>query len=107
MSYLKYKSLWLTNILAGGLAGSATNFFVHPLDLVRTRIGVDLGRGVADRQFFGVRDAISKIYGVNGIKGLYQGFGASQFGIFIYRGLYFGIYDTGKQVLMTGTPPIY
>lgn len=33
----------------GGLAGSITTFFVHPLDFARTRIGVDLGRALNER----------------------------------------------------------
>ena len=34
-----------TNILAGGLAGSSCMIFVFPLELVRTRLGVDVGKG--------------------------------------------------------------
>jgi solute carrier family 25 (adenine nucleotide translocator) protein 4/5/6/31 len=30
----------------GGLAGSITTLFVHPLDFARTRIGVDLGKSI-------------------------------------------------------------
>lgn len=95
------------NIISGGFAGCMTNFFVHPLDLTRTRLGVDLGKSVNDRQFTGMIDAIRKIYLINGIKGLYQGFGISFFGIFIYRGLYFGIYDSGKELLMNGIVKFY
>ncbi len=34
-----------TNILAGGMAGSSSMIFVFPLELVRTRLGVDIGKG--------------------------------------------------------------
>lgn len=37
----------LTRIINGGLAGAATTMFVHPLDFVRTRIAVDLGKSLA------------------------------------------------------------
>ena len=36
-------------ILNGGLAGSLTTIIVHPLDFARTRIGVDLGKSLAER----------------------------------------------------------
>lgn len=35
--------LWM-NIWCGGLAGSTTTLFVHPLDFVRTRLAVDMGK---------------------------------------------------------------
>lgn len=37
------------NILCGGLAGSTTTCFVHPLDFARTRLAVDLGKSVQER----------------------------------------------------------
>ncbi len=39
----------LRKILSGGLAGSTTTFFVHPLDFCRTRIAVDQGKSLAER----------------------------------------------------------
>ena len=36
----------------------------------------------------------------DGISGLYRGFGISCVGIFIYRGLYFGLYDSLKPILL-------
>lgn len=44
----KSELLWF-NILCGGMAGSSTTIFVHPLDFARTRIGVDTGRSLSDR----------------------------------------------------------
>jgi solute carrier family 25 (adenine nucleotide translocator) protein 4/5/6/31 len=41
-------------------------------------------------------DCIRKIMKIDGIGGLYQGFGVSVLGIFIYRAFYFGGYDSGK-----------
>jgi solute carrier family 25 (adenine nucleotide translocator) protein 4/5/6/31 len=88
------------NLLAGGLAGSITSLIVYPLDFARTRLGVDVGKGANERQFSGVKDCISKTYKSDGLKGLYRGVGASVFGIFMYRGLYFGVYDSAKPVVM-------
>jgi solute carrier family 25 (adenine nucleotide translocator) protein 4/5/6/31 len=42
-------------------------------------------------------DCIKKIVKIDGVSGLYQGFGVSVTGIFIYRAFYFGGYDSGKR----------
>merc|ERR1712066_875726 len=36
----------------------------------------------------------------DGIQGLYRGFAISAVGIFIYRGMYFGLYDTLKPLVL-------
>ena len=36
----------------------------------------------------------------DGIQGLYRGFVISCVGIFIYRGMYFGLYDSLKPILL-------
>ena len=38
----------------------------------------------------------------DGVLGLYRGFGPSVLGIVVYRGLYFGMYDSIKPVLLVG-----
>lgn len=88
------------NLLAGGLAGSITSLVVYPLDFARTRLGVDIGKDANSRQFTGVKDCLAKTYKSDGIRGLYRGGGASVFGIFMYRGLYFGVYDSGKPLVI-------
>lgn len=35
----------------------------------------------------------------DGFLGLYNGFGVSVIGIFVYRSFYFGLYDTGKHMM--------
>lgn len=88
------------NILCGGLAGSTTTCFVHPLDFARTRLAVDLGKSATEREYNGLKDCLAKVYKSDGIRGLYSGFVVAFFSIFIYRGLYFGTYDFGKKVLL-------
>lgn len=92
---------FLGNLLSGGLAGATSMIFVYPLDFARTRLGVDMGKSEADRQFKGLVDCASKIYKADGITGLYRGFGVSVVGIFVYRAFYFGAYDTGKELVLT------
>ncbi|KAH9882769.1 hypothetical protein J1614_000135 [Plenodomus biglobosus] len=56
-----------------------------------------------ERQFNGLVDVYKKTLASDGIAGLYRGFMPSVGGIIVYRGLYFGMYDSIKPVLLTGT----
>merc|ERR1711974_442118 len=55
--------------------------------------------GGGERQFNGLVDVYVKTLKSDGIQGLYRGFTISAVGIFIYRGMYFGLYDTLKPIL--------
>lgn len=55
-----------------------------------------------ERQFNGLVDVYRKTLASDGIAGLYRGFGPSVLGIVVYRGLYFGLYDSIKPVLLVG-----
>jgi len=57
------------NLFAGGMAGATGLLFVYPLDFARTRLGVDIGKSVSERQFKGMNDCIIKIYKADGIQG--------------------------------------
>jgi len=81
------------NMASGGLAGACSLLIVYPLDFARTRLGADVGKG-ADREFNGLVDCITKVAKKGGVLSLYQGFGISVMGIIVYRGAYFGLYDT-------------
>ncbi|KAK6493754.1 ADP/ATP translocase 4-like [Huso huso] len=98
----KDKQFWryfLANLASGGAAGATSLCFVYPLDFARTRLGADIGKGPAERQFHGLLDCIVKIAKSDGPMGLYQGFGVSVQGIIVYRASYFGCYDTAKGIL--------
>ena len=45
---------------------------------------------------------IKKTHSSDGVAGLYRGFVISCVGIVVYRGLYFGLYDSIKPVLLVG-----
>ena len=47
-------------------------------------------------------DVYKKTLASDGIAGLYRGFAPSVIGIVVYRGLYFGIYDSLKPVILVG-----
>jgi len=94
------------NITSGGLAGTVSLSFVYSLDYARTRLANDAKStkkgATSERQFNGLMDVYKKTLATDGIGGLYRGFVISAVGIFIYRGLYFGMYDSLKPVLLQG-----
>jgi solute carrier family 25 (adenine nucleotide translocator) protein 4/5/6/31 len=90
------------NIAAGGIAGTMSLAFVYSLDYARTRLANDLKstkKGGADRQFNGLFDVYRQTIASDGVAGLYRGFVISAVGIFIYRGFYFGLYDTAADAM--------
>jgi solute carrier family 25 (adenine nucleotide translocator) protein 4/5/6/31 len=83
------------NLASGGLAGAGSLCFVYPLDYARTRLASDVGSG--KKQFNGLADCLKKTAsGPKGVLSLYNGFGISVAGIIPYRGVQFGLNDTGK-----------
>ena len=93
--------IFFENLFCGGIAGAVSLFFVYPLDLSRTRLGADIGKGKNQRQFNGLIDCLLKIFKADGFYGLYRGYVISAFTFFIYRAFYFGLYDSGKQLIFT------
>merc|ERR1712110_566981 len=89
-----------TNIASGGAAGTMSLLFVYSLDFARTRLANDAKGKGGERQFNGLIDVYVKTLKSDGIQGLYRGFTISAVGIFIYRGMYFGLYDTLKPLLL-------
>jgi len=96
-----YWTFFFANIASGGMAGIGSLIFVYHLDFVRTRLANDKksAKGGGERQFNGMWDVYKKIASTDGVFGLYRGFVISAVGIFIYRGLYFGLYDSLKPLL--------
>merc|ERR1712181_217663 len=95
-----YAKKFTANILSGGCAGSLSLLFVYSLDYARTRLANDSKGKGGERQYKGLIDVYAKTLKSDGIQGLYRGFVISAVGIFIYRGMYFGLYDTLKPILL-------
>merc|ERR1711868_335038 len=91
-------------ILSGGMAGTMSLLFVYSLDYARTRLANDAKGKGGERQFNGLIDVYTKTLKSDGIQGLYRGFTISAVGIFIYRGMYFGLFDTLKPLLLGDSP---
>jgi solute carrier family 25 (adenine nucleotide translocator) protein 4/5/6/31 len=93
------------NVASGGAAGASSLLFVYSLDYARTRLANDAKStkaGGGARQFNGLVDVYRKTLASDGIAGLYRGFVPSVVGIIVYRGLYFGVYDSLKPVVLVG-----
>ncbi|KAJ5487298.1 mitochondrial ADP/ATP carrier [Penicillium desertorum] len=99
-----YAKWMMGNLASGGAAGATSLLFVYSLDYARTRLANDAksSKGTGERQFNGLIDVYRKTLATDGIAGLYRGFGPSVLGIVVYRGLYFGMYDSIKPVLLVG-----
>lgn len=95
----EFFKFFIGNLASGGAAGATSMLFVYPLDFARTRLGADVGKGAAERQFNGLLDCLVKIAKADGVQGLYRGLGVSIAGIIPYRASYFGLFDTGKRKL--------
>merc|ERR1712121_496375 len=98
-----YASKFTKNIFSGGVAGAMSLCFVYSLDYARTRLANDAksaGKGGGERQFNGLIDVYRKTLASDGIQGLYRGFVISCVGIVVYRGFYFGLYDSLKPILL-------
>ncbi|KAK3723444.1 ADP/ATP carrier protein [Vermiconidia calcicola] len=96
---------WMAgNLASGGAAGATSLLFVYSLDYARTRLANDAknAKKGGERQFNGLVDVYKKTLASDGVAGLYRGFMPSVTGIIVYRGLYFGMYDSIKPVLLTG-----
>merc|ERR1712025_177611 len=89
-----------TNIASGGFAGTMSLLFVYSLDYARTRLANDAKGKGGERQFKVLIDVYVKTLKTDGIQGLYRGFSISAVGIFIYRGMYFGLYDTLRPIVL-------
>jgi solute carrier family 25 (adenine nucleotide translocator) protein 4/5/6/31 len=90
------------NIASGGLAGAMSLCFVYSLDFARTKLANDTksGKKGGAREYNGLIDVYKKTLASDGIQGLYRGFVISCVGIIVYRGCYFGFYDSLKPILL-------
>ena len=90
------------NLASGGLAGVLSLLLVYPLDYARTRLATDIKDGAGGRQFRGLLDVYVKTVKADGVQGLYRGLLVAGLGIFLHRGLYFGLYATLQPAVVGG-----
>ena len=77
---------FLGNLATGGAAGATSLSFLYPLDFARTRLAADIGSG-GEREFKGIFNCLKKTVQNGGIGSVYNGFGISVVGAFVFRGV--------------------
>jgi len=96
-----YTKWFMGNLASGGMAGATSLLFVYSLDFARTKLSNDTksAKKGGQKQYSGLIDVYKQTLASDGVAGLYRGFVISCVGIIVYRGLYFGIYDSVKPML--------
>lgn len=67
---------YVSHLLAGSLAGTAQSVITSPMELAKTRLQVQMDK-IGAVKFKGPTQCLSYIYQCNGIRGIFQGLGAT------------------------------
>eukprot|EP00547_Thalassionema_nitzschioides_P014160 CAMPEP_0194249360 /NCGR_PEP_ID=MMETSP0158-20130606/20291_1 /TAXON_ID=33649 /ORGANISM="Thalassionema nitzschioides, Strain L26-B" /LENGTH=336 /DNA_ID=CAMNT_0038985861 /DNA_START=45 /DNA_END=1055 /DNA_ORIENTATION=+ len=81
-------------LIVGALTGAVISTVDGPVDLFKIKLQV---QGQTGTNYKGVIDAMKQIYGTFGIRGVYQGFGATLMRNIPCNGLYFATYEYVRQ----------
>ncbi|KAI4750544.1 ADP,ATP carrier protein-like protein [Aureobasidium sp. EXF-3400] len=94
---------WMVgNLVSGAAAGATKLLFLYPLDYARVRLANDVKNATSsERQYRGLVDVFEKTLASDGVAGLYRGFLPSVMGIIVYRGLWIGIIEFIKPLVLT------
>lgn len=84
--------------LCAAISGGITGFLTAPLDVIKTRVNLDSFEQESSGRKRVVR-ATQNIIKAEGLRGLYRGCGINSFMAVFGCGLYFGLYEGGKQWL--------
>lgn len=91
----------ISSFLSGGLAGGTVTTVLYPIEFLRTRLALDMGNSIETRKYpNGMRDVFIATYKVDGIRGMYQGYGIAVAGVILYKGLHLGGYDAMKNEIL-------
>lgn len=98
-----YKVKLSKNIASGFSSGGASLVLLYNISYARVRLANDVlvtGKGMSPRQFSGLIDVYRKTLRTDGVVGLHRGFMVSCLGVIVYRGAYFGLFDTLRPVVI-------
>ena len=96
-------NIFLLNLLTGSLTGTSTAFIFQPFEYAKTKITADVKKKLSGKksQYNGIIDVFKKEYKKYGITTFYRGVSSSVICMFIYRGFYFGLYDTLNNAIQS------
>ncbi|KAJ6010952.1 mitochondrial carrier domain-containing protein [Penicillium sp. IBT 35674x] len=84
--------------ICAAISGGVTGFLTAPLDVIKTRVNLETSEQASSGGKRVMR-ATQKIIKAEGLRGLYRGCGINSFMAVFGCGLYFGLYEGGKQWL--------
>ena len=90
---------WYERLLAGSLAGIASQTSIYPLEVVKTRLAVS-----QPGMYSSIPGCARAIVDSEGPRALYKGLGASNLGIVPYAGVDLAVYGTLKERWMQNNP---
>eukprot|EP00461_Guttulinopsis_vulgaris_P001103 UN01103 len=90
---LSYQLTGTERFVAGALSGTASTLFCYPLDLVRSLLTVQ----TTQQKYDGIVDCLRKVYGAEGVRGLFRGSIVTMAGITPYIAINFWTFDTLKR----------
>lgn len=85
-------------LLAAAFTGGVAAFLTTPLDVIQTKLIIQVGTGI---KYKGVFDAFTSIYQADGIGPLFYGAGARVAWLIPFTTIYLGIYELAKKGMMT------
>ena len=84
------------NMASGAASGAISSAVTYPFHFAYVRLSADVGvegKGPG-REFSGLADCLRKTIHRSGFLSIYKGFGVSVLNVIVYRGAYFGFYDS-------------
>merc|ERR1712203_1351202 len=98
------------NFMLAGVAAGVSKTVAAPIERVKLLVQNQdemIKQGRLDRPYKGVMDCCSRVMQTEGIYPFWRGnLAISAVGIFIYRGMYFGMFDTLKPLLLGDNPNV-
>jgi hypothetical protein len=96
------KASMLESVFAAGLAAVITVTFIHPMDVVKTRLQVSGTGGGRNYQALGIGGSVSVIAKEEGVLAFWKGIGAAWLRESSYTSLRLGLYSPCKDLLGAG-----